>query len=321
MAQHKEYTGAEKRLLLQDVRGLMMQVQNCGAVQPLAGTLRLGQGTPSYDAEAEVDEVLPWDHITGQAQMPKFICNTNQPLLGAVSIGLQFCKPSEIHHVIADEDIAAAQQQFLGDQMQLPPMFSALKVGPAQLLLLMSPAISTPLLKLCQFAPVQVKGERLYFAARRGEQVERQPRAICITSLELDRDTEERQDIHFKVACSKGTYVRTLVHDLVCSQQYAHDQIAKPYGPVKAVLQPDITSEMPYGIAAKRAQTELFCMVLPAGQGSRHCGAHDGLETHPNWRAQNRGRLVYCGPKHSCGCIARSTTFQCANLNDHSRLK
>ncbi len=62
---------------------------------------------------------------------------------------------------------------------------------------------------------VQIKGERLYKAARRGEVVERQSRPVTIHSFELRRDEENRQDVHFRVACSKGTYIRSLAHDLV----------------------------------------------------------------------------------------------------------
>ncbi|CAL8468151.1 g7690 [Coccomyxa elongata] len=114
-----------------------------------SGTLRLGQATPSYDAMSEIEEELPWDHIT-------------------------------------DEDLESAKQAFLGDILQQPPMFSAIKI----------------------------KGERLYKAARRGEVVERQSRPVTIHSFELRRDEENRQDVHFRVACSKGTYIRALAHDL-----------------------------------------------------------------------------------------------------------
>ncbi len=62
---------------------------------------------------------------------------------------------------------------------------------------------------------MQIKGERLYKAARRGEVVERQSRPVTIYSFELQRDESNRQDVHFKVTCSKGTYIRSLAHDLV----------------------------------------------------------------------------------------------------------
>ena len=68
---------------------------------------------------------------------------------------------------------------------------------------------------------MQIKGERLYKAARRGEVVERQSRPVTIHSFELRRDDENRQDVHFRVACSKGTYIRSLAHDLVSGPSYS----------------------------------------------------------------------------------------------------
>lgn len=75
----------------------------------------------------------------------------------------------------------------VGDLAQIPPMYSAIKV----------------------------KGERLYKAARRGETVERKERAVTINTFEVIRDETDRQLVHFRVDCSKGTYVRTLAYDLV----------------------------------------------------------------------------------------------------------
>ncbi|MCC5840162.1 MAG: tRNA pseudouridine(55) synthase TruB [Opitutales bacterium] len=84
-----------------------------------------------------------------------------------------------------DEDgIKAAMGKFLGDQYQTPPMFSAKKVG----------------------------GVPLYKLARKGKEVEREARFIRISKFTLDR--WEAPELDFTVACSKGTYVRTLAHDL-----------------------------------------------------------------------------------------------------------
>ena len=75
-------------------------------------------------------------------------------------------------------------QEFLGTGEQIPPMYSALKRD----------------------------GERLYELARRGELVDRSPRRIDISEIAL---TEARgRRLVFRVRCSKGTYVRTLVEDL-----------------------------------------------------------------------------------------------------------
>lgn len=80
--------------------------------------------------------------------------------------------------------VKAAMDKFLGDQYQTPPMFSAKKVG----------------------------GVPLYKLARKGKEVEREARFIRISKFTLDR--WEAPELDFTVACSKGTYVRTLAHDL-----------------------------------------------------------------------------------------------------------
>jgi tRNA pseudouridine55 synthase len=73
---------------------------------------------------------------------------------------------------------------FLGDSEQVPPMYSALKHG----------------------------GQRLYKLARKGETVERKPRPIRIDAIALLECAGNR--LVFRVQCSKGTYVRTLVEDI-----------------------------------------------------------------------------------------------------------
>lgn len=81
--------------------------------------------------------------------------------------------------------VRAAAQAFLGPQLQVPPMVSAVKVN----------------------------GERLYRAAQRGETVERPPRPITIHRLEVE-SVGEPDAYWLTVVCSRGTYVRTLCHDL-----------------------------------------------------------------------------------------------------------
>ena len=90
-------------------------------------------------------------------------------------------------NIIADEMLEKLRDQhFLGDIEQLPPMFSAIRVG----------------------------GKRLYEAARKGKEVERQPRKIHVAKFDLWRDGESNRDVNFLVECSKGTYIRSLAHDL-----------------------------------------------------------------------------------------------------------
>jgi tRNA pseudouridine55 synthase len=80
--------------------------------------------------------------------------------------------------------LAAAMSKMLGDQYQTPPMFSAKKVD----------------------------GVPLYKLARKGEEIPREPRFIHVGEFSLLG--YEAPDAHFRVACSKGTYVRALAHDL-----------------------------------------------------------------------------------------------------------
>jgi tRNA pseudouridine55 synthase len=82
------------------------------------------------------------------------------------------------------EDIQAAAASFKGDVYQTPPMVSAKKIA----------------------------GQPLYKLARKGKEVEREPRLIHIYRLEF-RDLELPR-VKFKMLCSKGTYVRTLCNDL-----------------------------------------------------------------------------------------------------------
>lgn len=84
-------------------------------------------------------------------------------------------------HVTRD-DVAAVLARFRGEIEQIPPMVSAVKVG----------------------------GEALYKKARRGETIERKPRPVTIHELELTGFDPPA----IRVRCSKGTYVRTLVHDI-----------------------------------------------------------------------------------------------------------
>src|SRR5271157_4959439 len=111
------------------------------------GTIELGKTTDSQDADGEVMETRP---------VP----------------------------ALAEADVRAAMQAFLGDQYQIPPMFSAIKIG----------------------------GVALYKKARKGEEIEREPRFIRVMSWDLLRFATPHID--FRLRCTKGTYVRTLAHDL-----------------------------------------------------------------------------------------------------------
>lgn len=85
---------------------------------------------------------------------------------------------------IAHEDLLAALDPFRGDILQVPPMYSAIKQG----------------------------GRKLYDLARAGEEVERAPRPVTITRLELTAWEPPFATLH--IDCSPGTYIRSLANDL-----------------------------------------------------------------------------------------------------------
>ena len=111
------------------------------------GSMKFGESTASYDAEGELVKSLPVPPLTV-------------------------------------EQLNEAVVSFQGDQMQMPPMVSAIKKD----------------------------GVPLYKLARKGIEVERTPRLIRIYSYRFTRYEEPIAD--FRVACTKGTYVRSLAHDL-----------------------------------------------------------------------------------------------------------
>ncbi|HVS52272.1 MAG TPA: tRNA pseudouridine(55) synthase TruB [Opitutaceae bacterium] len=85
---------------------------------------------------------------------------------------------------LTEADVQAAIKTFLGDQYQTPPMYSAIKID----------------------------GVPLYKSARKGEEVAREPRFVRVMSWDLLRFAPPR--LEFRLRCTKGTYVRTLAHDL-----------------------------------------------------------------------------------------------------------
>lgn len=109
--------------------------------------MRLGATTPSFDLEKEIDARYPYDHVTRELILETLPC-------------------------------------FTGKIMQVPPVFSAVKVD----------------------------GRRAYLDARKGRDVELAAKPLVIDALELlDFDG---QDMTLKIVCSKGTYIRALARDL-----------------------------------------------------------------------------------------------------------
>ena len=118
-------------------------------VKEYIATLQLGATTPSYDMEKEVDSTYPTEHIT---------------------------------RALIDETIP----HFVGEQWQVPPMFSA----------------------------VQINGKRAYDLARKGEQVELKPKLLKIDEIEVISFDKEKMQLTIRVVCSKGTYIRALARDI-----------------------------------------------------------------------------------------------------------
>lgn len=111
------------------------------------GTIELGKVTDSQDAQGEVMETKP------------------VPLL-------------------TEAELRTTMEGFLGDQYQMPPMYSAIKID----------------------------GVPLYKSARKGQDVVREPRFIRVSAFELTRFGLPSFD--FRLRSTKGTYVRTIAHDL-----------------------------------------------------------------------------------------------------------
>ena len=83
------------------------------------------------------------------------------------------------------EELETVLARFRGEIFQVPPMYSAIKV----------------------------EGKKLYELARKGREVERTPRPVTIHALELGERLSDT-DFRLRVECSKGTYIRTLCHDI-----------------------------------------------------------------------------------------------------------
>lgn len=88
--------------------------------------------------------------------------------------------------LVSEEDIRHTVMTFLGESEQIPPMYSAIKVD----------------------------GKKLYELAREGKEIERKPRKIRIDNIEILRINLSEKKFTMRVNCSKGTYIRTLCHDI-----------------------------------------------------------------------------------------------------------
>jgi tRNA pseudouridine55 synthase len=128
-------------------RGTKLSEKLMGGDKVYEGEIKFGETTNSYDADGEILETKAVPPLTL-------------------------------------EQLNEAATAFIGDQMQTPPMVSAIKV----------------------------KGVPLYKLARRGIEVEREPRLVHIYNFRFTR--YESLAGEFRIACTKGTYVRSIAHEL-----------------------------------------------------------------------------------------------------------
>lgn len=157
------------------------------------GSAKFGETTDSYDADGELVSSLPVPPMTL-------------------------------------EEINQAAAAFQGDQMQMPPMVSAVKI----------------------------KGVPLYKMARKGLEVERKPRLIHVYSFRFTSYAEPLG--WFRVACTKGTYVRALIHELgLKTGPGAH------LASLRRVLSGkfDVKDAIPFEDALKLSPADLEKRVLP----------------------------------------------------------
>ena len=89
-------------------------------------------------------------------------------------------------NLLEEQKVKNVLNNFLGEQEQIPPIYSAIKVN----------------------------GKKLYEYARKGQEVEIKPRKITIYYIQLLKIDKENKEIEFEVSCSKGTYIRSLCEDI-----------------------------------------------------------------------------------------------------------
>lgn len=156
------------------MRGIlnMKKIGHTGTLDPDAmGVLPvcIGNGTRLVELLADHDK----EYI---AELRLGVCTDTQDMTGTI------LKEAPVE--VTGEQVEAAVMSFVGDCMQIPPMYSALKVN----------------------------GQKLYDLARAGIEVERKARPVTFHQIEIL--SIELPVVKFRVVCSKGTYIRTLCNDI-----------------------------------------------------------------------------------------------------------
>ncbi|MGZ4122376.1 MAG: tRNA pseudouridine(55) synthase TruB [Tumebacillaceae bacterium] len=170
----------------------MTSQQVVGRARRLLGIKKIGH-TGTLDPD--VTGVLPL--CVGPAtRVAEYLLDQSKAYRGEVTFGFSTNTQDASGEVLAEvEQVSLTESQvrealarFVGPILQRPPAFSAIKIA----------------------------GQRAYDLARKGEEVEIPPREVTIYKLEIvDMELDlPRPKVRFDVECSKGTYVRTLCHDL-----------------------------------------------------------------------------------------------------------
>ncbi len=136
--------------------------------------LLLGITTDTQDISGTVLQERPWTNICGEAVF-RDIDAEKEAVFRETDAG---------DAALPEKRVEEIMQSFLGPQMQIPPMYSALKKN----------------------------GRKLYELAREGKTVEREPRPVHFYDITVKEMNLPR--VRFSVTCSRGTYIRTLCHDI-----------------------------------------------------------------------------------------------------------
>ncbi|NDI33344.1 tRNA pseudouridine(55) synthase TruB [Chengkuizengella sediminis] len=161
------------------VRGILRikRIGHTGTLDPeVTGVLPLCIGKATR--VVEYIQLLPKEY---EVILKLGISTDTEDMTGKVTEQLEQVK-------VTRDQIESTINTFIGDIQQIPPMYSAVKI----------------------------KGKKLYELARKGEEVERKPRAVTIHKIDLLHFNLDLQypEIKFRVLCSKGTYIRTLCVDI-----------------------------------------------------------------------------------------------------------
>uniref|UniRef100_A0A3Q7FDR6 tRNA pseudouridine(55) synthase n=1 Tax=Solanum lycopersicum TaxID=4081 RepID=A0A3Q7FDR6_SOLLC len=173
-----------------------------GMTKGYSGIFRLGEATSTWDADSPINLecVAYFTHtkVSFNHQQHKLRWKDekfrDKAIMNKVYTLTLVIQREPWEH-IKDEDIKKTAASFFGEIWQVPPMFSAIK-------------------RHQNFSWVtKVGGEKMYDKARRGESIELAPRRISIFEFDVKRSLDDRQNVIFRVRCSKGTYVRSLCAD------------------------------------------------------------------------------------------------------------